>query len=89
MASAASSPLSFSKCLITENISFNITAAKAYQQLLVVVTSTQLANLHNQNLSDMIYFILFELKVYNILYNTVLILGFKGFSDNSISIISH
>lgn len=79
---------SFTKCLITENISFNATAANAYQQWLVAAAATQLANLQNQNLSDMICFIPFELKVYNTLYDTV-ILGFEGFSNNIISIISH
>lgn len=61
MASAASSLYSISECHITENISCNVTASRAYQQLLVVVISTQL-NFQNQNLSDMIYFILFKLK---------------------------
>lgn len=84
MASAASSPQSFGKCLITENTSFNITAAKAYQHLLRVVTSTQLAIVQKQKLSDMIYFTLFKPRAYNILYNIVLILGFKGFSNISI-----
>lgn len=79
---------SFSRCLITEMISFNATAANASQRLPVAAASTQLANLQNQNLSDMMCFIVFELKVYNILYLTV-ILGFEGFSNNTISIISH
>lgn len=69
-------------------ISFNATAANASQRLPVAAASTQLANLQNQNLSDMMCFIVFKLKVYNILYITV-ILGFEGFSNNTISIISH
>lgn len=74
VAAAAASLQLFSKCLITENTSFHVAAATAYQHFLLAVTSTQLANLQSHNLSDVIYFILFQLKVCNLLCNTVLIL---------------
>lgn len=61
-ASAAPPAESLSDGPATENTSLGVTATTAHPQLLVVVASTQI-HFQNQNLPDVIYLILVELKV--------------------------